>query len=307
MANERLTIGELSRQSGVPVKTLRYYSDEGLLPTSGRSRANYRLYGEEARMRLDLVRTLREAGLPIESIKKVLRREMSLADALRLRLAAVEAHVVSLQQVGAALRAALRSEPDEDDIRRLCAVTRLTNEERKAKIEEFFERVSDGIPIDEEWKKHLVETSAPTVPENPTPEQLDAWIELSELMSEPTFIANLRYNAQGVWGKFDLPKMKEAENIAVAAAREALKSGTSPESNDAKRAIETYAKAMAAALGKPFGAITKQRMHDHFLRHDQRASRYWELVGILRGWAPSETRVKEWEWIRAGVLHHFRP
>jgi hypothetical protein len=50
--------------------------------------------------------------------KKVLRRETSLADALRLRLAAVEAHVASLQRIGAALPAALRSEPNEDDVRR---------------------------------------------------------------------------------------------------------------------------------------------------------------------------------------------
>jgi hypothetical protein len=74
----------------------------------------------------------------------VLRRETSLADALRLRLAAVEAHVASLQRIGGALRAALRSEPDEDDVRRLCAVTRLSNEERRAVLENFCERVSEG-------------------------------------------------------------------------------------------------------------------------------------------------------------------
>lgn len=144
------------------------------------------------------------------------------------------------------------------------------------------------------------------MPENPTPEQLDAWIELSELIADPTFIENLRYNAQGVWGKFDLPKMKEAETAAVTAARDAIAKGISPGSEEAGAMIETYAKAMAAALGKPFGAITKQRMYGHFERHDERASRYWELVGILRSWPASQTRVAEWKWIRAAVLHHFR-
>ena len=43
---------------------------------------------------------------------------------LRLRLAAVEAHAASLQRVAAALRAALRAgDPEEDDLRRLSAVT----------------------------------------------------------------------------------------------------------------------------------------------------------------------------------------
>jgi DNA-binding transcriptional MerR regulator len=63
MARQTLTIGELSRHSGVPVKTLRFWSDEGLLPPATRSRNGYRLYGEDATIRVDLVRTLRDAGL----------------------------------------------------------------------------------------------------------------------------------------------------------------------------------------------------------------------------------------------------
>jgi len=145
-----LTIGDLSRRTGLPVKTLRFWSDEGLLPPASRSKSGYRLYADESLVRLDLVRTLREAGLGLDSIKKVLRRDLSLADALRLRLGAVEAHVASLHRVAAALRAALRTdEPDEDDVRRLCAVTRLTNEERKAVIEDFYAKIGEGIPVDD--------------------------------------------------------------------------------------------------------------------------------------------------------------
>jgi DNA-binding transcriptional MerR regulator len=93
MSKERLTIGEMSRRTGVPVKTLRFYSDEGLLPLAGRTSSRYRLYATQALVRLDLIRALRDAGLSLDSIKKVLCHEMSLADTLRLRLAAVEAHV----------------------------------------------------------------------------------------------------------------------------------------------------------------------------------------------------------------------
>src|SRR5690349_10768032 len=157
MKKQTLTIGELSRRTGVPVKTLRFWSDEGLLPPASRSASGYRLYAEEALVRLDLVRTLRDAGLGLDAIRKVLRRDLSLADALRLQLAAVEAHAASLQRVAAALRAALeRGDPDQSDVRRLCAVTRLTNEERKAVIEEFYGRVSDGIPVDNAWQKKMI-------------------------------------------------------------------------------------------------------------------------------------------------------
>ena len=55
MAKERLAIGELSRLTGVPVKTLRFYSDEGLLPPTERSSSGYRLYADEALVRLDRI------------------------------------------------------------------------------------------------------------------------------------------------------------------------------------------------------------------------------------------------------------
>jgi hypothetical protein len=43
-----MTIGALSRRTGVPVKALREYEDLGLIYTVGRSAGNYRLFDEEA-------------------------------------------------------------------------------------------------------------------------------------------------------------------------------------------------------------------------------------------------------------------
>ncbi len=305
MAKERLTIGELSRRTEVAVKTLRFYSDEGLLPPAERSRSGYRLYADEALVRIDLIRTLREADLGLDSIKKVLRRETSLADALRLRLAAVEAHVASLQRIGAALRAALRSEPNEDDVRRLCAVTRLSNEERKAVIENFYERVSEGIPIDEKWKRRMIEASAPKLPDNPTPEQLDAWIELAEIVSDPEFVENLRDSAKEVWGKFDITVMRRAGDEVAAAAKEAIARSVAAESEEARQIVERYGAALAAAKGGTFDERSRHGMRERFEQHDPRAARYWELVALMNGTPSVASIVKEWNWIKRAVLKHF--
>ena len=56
--DDRITIGELARRSGLPVRTLRFYSDRGL-PAAGRSEAGYRLCEPGAVARVALVRTLR--------------------------------------------------------------------------------------------------------------------------------------------------------------------------------------------------------------------------------------------------------
>jgi DNA-binding transcriptional MerR regulator len=305
MSNEQLTIGELSRRTGVPVKTLRFYSDEGLLPLAGRTSSRYRLYATQALVRVDVIRTLRDAGLSLDSIKKVLCREMALADALRLQLAAIEAHVASLQRVGAALRAALRAEPSEDDLRRIYAVTRLSNEERKAVIERFYDRVSEGIPIDETWKQRMIDATTPKLPDNPTPAQLDAWIELAEIISDPTFIENLRQGAKEVWGKFDMEAMRRAGDEVAAAAKDALARSMPPKSEEARHIVERYGAALAAAKGGAFDQRTRHGIRERFARHDPRAARHWELVAFLNGKPSMASTVEEWNWIKAAVLHHF--
>ncbi len=308
MPEGHLTIGELSRRTGLPVKTLRFWSDEGLLPPASRSASGYRLYSQDALVRLDLVRTLREAGLGLDAIRKVLHRDMSLADALRLQLAAVEAHAASLQRVAAALRAALqRGEPDQGDVRRLCAVTRLTNEERKAVIEGFFAQVSEGIPVDNSWQKKMIDASAPKLPDNPTPQQLDAWIELAELVADPTFVEHMRENAKQVWGtSIDLRALREANEEAAKSAATARASGATPESDDGRALVARFVETVARAAGKPADdAAFRRGLKERFVRHDPRAARYWELVAIMNGTSPPIGKVEDWSFIAAAVKAHL--
>ena len=63
-----MKIGELARCSGLPVKTLRYYEDLGLLPAVGRSPGGYRLFAEESLRRLEFIRRLKSLGLSLEDI-----------------------------------------------------------------------------------------------------------------------------------------------------------------------------------------------------------------------------------------------
>lgn len=53
------TIGQLAARTGLPVKTVRYYSDIGLLPVAERSAGGHRRYRPEALEQLHLVQRLR--------------------------------------------------------------------------------------------------------------------------------------------------------------------------------------------------------------------------------------------------------
>ncbi|MBJ6622369.1 MerR family transcriptional regulator [Streptomyces sp. DHE17-7] len=66
-----MTVGELSRRTGVPVKTLREYTDLGLIYTLGRSPANYRLYTADALWCVRFIGQLRGLGLTVAEIREL--------------------------------------------------------------------------------------------------------------------------------------------------------------------------------------------------------------------------------------------
>jgi DNA-binding transcriptional MerR regulator len=309
MKKQTLTIGELARRTGVPVKTLRFWSDEGLLPPTMRSRSGYRLYAEDVTVRLDLVRTLRDAGLGLEAIKKVLRNDLSLADALRLQLTAVEAHAASLQRVAAALRAALRTgDPNESDVRRLCAVTQLTNDERKQVIQRFYQRISEAAPADSEWRQKLAEARGPQLPDNPTPEQLVAWIELSELLADESFVNRQRESMrEAAEANLDMEKLRRANFEAARAAASARASGASPTSEAGRAVVESFVAGIADAAGKPVDERLRRGMYERYLAFDPRHPRYWELMAIVSGRPIMPGTVTDWHFVADAVKFHLAP
>lgn len=67
-----LRIGAVARRTGLPVKTIRYYCDEGLLQPKARSAGGYRLFDEENLAELRIIRALRAMGVSIPELTKIL-------------------------------------------------------------------------------------------------------------------------------------------------------------------------------------------------------------------------------------------
>lgn len=68
-----MLMAELSRRSGVPVATVKYYLREGLLPPGVTTSATRAEYGQAHLRRLQLIRALVEIGeVPVAAIRKIL-------------------------------------------------------------------------------------------------------------------------------------------------------------------------------------------------------------------------------------------
>lgn len=66
------TVKEVSRVTGVSVRTLHHYDAIGLLKPSQVTQAGYRLYDEAALERLSMILAFRELGFPLKEIQSIL-------------------------------------------------------------------------------------------------------------------------------------------------------------------------------------------------------------------------------------------
>lgn len=66
------SIGKLAELAGVSIRTLRYYDRIGLLKPAERTRARYRLYGEEELLRLQQILFYKELDFSLKKIREIL-------------------------------------------------------------------------------------------------------------------------------------------------------------------------------------------------------------------------------------------
>ena len=98
-----VSIGEVSKASGVKVPTIRYYEQIGLLPAPPRSEGNRRLYDKADIQRLLFIRHARDLGFEVDAIRTLLGlqdnpdQSCAVADAIAsARLADVEHRIARL-------------------------------------------------------------------------------------------------------------------------------------------------------------------------------------------------------------------
>lgn len=94
-------ITELARYFGLSRSTLLYYDKIGLLASSRRSAAGYRLYSSDDRDKLATICNFRQAGLTIEDILRVLSMKKDANGSVlqeRMRKIGVEIRILQTQQ-----------------------------------------------------------------------------------------------------------------------------------------------------------------------------------------------------------------
>jgi MerR family copper efflux transcriptional regulator len=106
-----MNIGQLARQAGVPIDTVRYYERQHLLPTAQRSAGGYRVFSNSDLTRLQFIRRAKALGFSLDEIGELLglsdQRGQDMAqvrDSAVQKLGDIEQRIDELQRMHAALK-----------------------------------------------------------------------------------------------------------------------------------------------------------------------------------------------------------
>ena len=292
MDGTALTIGELAARLGVPVRTVRFWSDEGLVHPPARSAGGYRLYDAAAVARLDLVRTLRELGLGLPAIRELLARRRTVAEVAAEHVRALDAEIRLLRLRRTLLRFVAAADTTTEETGIVHDLATLSARERQQLIDEFVARAFEGVPEDAPGAGIAtgMRTLPAELPEDPTPEQVGAWLELARLVADPAFAGRVREMAlAGPGATPEEPDTLGADaGRMVSLGRRALADGVAAGSPEAEALVVEW-------LGEDAG--DRERLADRLATFtDARVERYWQLLGVLNDWPPFEPSVPAVEW-----------
>ncbi|MBQ0900872.1 MerR family transcriptional regulator [Micromonospora sp. U21] len=294
----RYTIGELAHRTGLSVKTIRYYADRGIVPPTDRSPAGYRRYGPDAVARLELVRTLRDLGVDLAAIRRVVDREVPLAEvaAAHAEALAVQIRVLRLRQ--AVLTAAARRGGGAEQIELLHMLARLSGQERHRLVADFLDAVFDGLATTPAYPG-IMRSLTPELPDDPSTEQVQAWVELAELAQDPDFRASMRRLVREYATDHDVPGLPRPDAVAVVrdAVAPALAAGLDPAGPEADSVISAVTARYAGLNASPDDADLRRRLLDRLdAANDPRRDRYLDLLAVINGWSTGGAVAPALDW-----------
>ncbi len=294
------SIGDLARHTGLTVKAVRFYSDRGLVPPVGRTPAGHRRYGPEAVARLELVRTLRELGLGLPAVRQVVDRELPLPEVAAAHAAALDVQIRTLRLRRAVLTAVAGRGTTPEETARMHRLARLSETERRRLVEEFLDATLGDDPALAGARRSLT----PELPEDPTGEQLDAWVELAQLTQDPDFRAGLRRLAAA-----QRPGLRP-DPVALVRDRTApaLAAGLDPAGAQADPVVDAVTAECADLLGRPDDAALRRELRSLLeTANDPRREQYLRLLAVVNGWRPPQSLTPVLTWFTRALTARQQP
>lgn len=183
---DKYSIGEISKETNVTTRTLRYYEEIGLLRPSYVADSGYRYYSKDDVITLQQITTFKKLGFKLSEIKEVLKEEKGISEedrwkhAIQNEIQTIQGEVKRLQDLEKLLYTTFHS-------------IELTGELRTEDLMLFIKSVQGIGQREKFWKRYFNEEEQqiiqglPTFEENDkrTKEWLQVLREIRERINEP--------------------------------------------------------------------------------------------------------------------------
>ena len=90
--------GQIANMANVNIETLRYYENNGLIPSPTRSESGYRLYSEEVLTRLAFIKNAKFCGFTLKEIKKALTKSEDISISVADFIAVIDRKIDSINR-----------------------------------------------------------------------------------------------------------------------------------------------------------------------------------------------------------------
>ncbi|MFC3432970.1 MerR family transcriptional regulator [Nocardia seriolae] len=286
-----VSIGELARSTGIAVRTIRFYCDEGILESS-RSPGGHRMFDVgSATERLQLVRRLRTLGLGWDSITEVLRGERSIGEAVAAESARVDSEFRSLAWRRAALRAVESAGPAHRADRLALLAAAEDGTAAHDRLLHFWRRIL--APIHRRHVHMWVCWNVPQPPADPTVDQVVAYAELTALAVDPGMNAAVR---RQYW-RHHPESIRDRRGLYLDMGHlmrdvvPLVSQGVAPHVGSE---LDRFVAAHAAARGERDSPDFRARLLIGATDDDPRIHRYWTLTDRLLGDRITVGRAHHW-------------
>ncbi len=289
-----VTIGTLSRITAVPVRTIRFYCDEGLIQPH-RSSGGHRLFDPMAVDRLRSVRRLRALGLGLTAITAVLGGTTSITDAVAAEQAALELEVGELMWRRATLAAARDAAPSMRTARLDLLATVGDRHGAHNGLVTFWRRLLAPAPAS--VFDGFVTMNVPAPPPVPTPAQVVAYAELVCATADPALAPAI---SRQLW-RSDVTGIRHPRELLSGVAEagamvEPLLSAHIPPRPGPE--LDRFLAAHADARNERNTPGFRQRILRGADDSDPRVHRYWELTGVITATTTAGTAL---QWLRQAL------
>ncbi|MFD9117486.1 TIGR03086 family metal-binding protein [Streptomyces bottropensis] len=312
------SIGAVARQTGLSVKVVRHWSDVGVVAPAGRTVGGYRRYDAAGVARLHLARTLRDLGMGLGDIRAALDREDGLTQVAAAHHEALEERIRRLRTHQAVLRTVTRRTTHEG-LSLMTRTAQMSLAERRKLVHDLLTDTLGDLEVPH-FREGLLAAGS-DLPEDPTDEQVEAWLELGELVADGDLRPALRRIAeyaarhgQGAQDSAVAAEMRALTGTWTAHVREAMQAGIPADSPAADHVVARIVAVWLPSRANTDPAVTSDGVEARKLLCEQLTAaaepaveRFWQLLCVLGGRPAPAGIAEEGQWLATALRANLAP